>query len=177
MNNPQTAPPWRPTDRYEQAKNSGLGHVSIFEPGMSLYDAALAAKRRSSAMTNYANVKDEQLDVLFPSGHTLEAVTELHKSLCAEALALVSKKGADYNRSEQQNGDTLANLKMSAKMGLVETPAHGVLVRLLDKLMRLKSLCKPGEKPANVDEKVRDTVVDVINYAVYVLALTEGANV
>lgn len=128
-------------------------------------------------MTNYANVKDEQLDVLFPSGHTLEAVTELHKSLCAEALALVSKKGADYNRSEQQNGDTLANLKMSAKMGLVETPAHGVLVRLLDKLMRLKSLCKPGEKPANVDEKVRDTVVDVINYAVYVLALTEGANV
>ena len=124
-------------------------------------------------MTNYTHEQTELLETLFPKGHTLEAIEQLHKDLCSEALALVSKKGADYNRTEQANGDTLANLKMSAKLGLVESPAHGVLVRLLDKLMRLKSLCKPGEKPANSDEKVRDTVVDIINYAVYALALTE----
>ncbi|MBS1586965.1 MAG: hypothetical protein JSS82_15630 [Bacteroidetes bacterium] len=153
----------------------GVGSRAYWKHAAEVKERRLKESIRQ--MTEYVSQeKDEQLDVLFPTGHTLEAVTELHKSLCAEALSLVEKKGADYNRSEQQNGDTLANLKMSAKLGLVETPAHGVLVRLLDKLMRLKSLCKPGEKPANVDEKVRDTVVDVINYAVYVYALSEGVS-
>lgn len=116
---------------------------------------------------------DEQLDKIYPRNHSLESIIALHKDLCKEACDLVAKKGADYNREEQKNGDTLANLKAAYKLGLVENPAQGILIRLLDKIMRLKSLCKPGEKPANKEEKIKDTVIDMINYSLYVYALSE----
>lgn len=144
-----------------------------YSEGKTIATLPPVSKFMEKQKVNCTDMTDEKLDAIYPTGHSLEAVQQLHKDLCAEALALVSKKGSDYNRTEQASGDTLANLKASARIGLVETPAHGVLVRLLDKIMRLKSLCRPGEKPANADEKVRDTVVDIINYAVYVLALTE----
>lgn len=100
---------------------------------------------------------------------TLEHVLAQHEALCADARALVSKKGADYNRQEQQNGDTLANMRVAANLGLVGNPCMSVLVRLLDKFMRLKSLCAdPTADPAVKAESVRDTIVDIINYAIYI---------
>lgn len=134
---------------------------------------SLLARMKEVHERMFMDVSDDH-NITAPKPHSLDAVLALHERLCEEARELVERKGADYNRTEQANGDTLANLKVAHRMGLVESPAHGVLVRLVDKLMRLKSLCKPGEQPANVDEKVRDTVIDVINYAVYVLALHEG---
>lgn len=42
---------------------------------------------------------------------SLKEVMEEHKRLCGEALEIVETKGADYNRSQQKNGDTLFNMR------------------------------------------------------------------
>lgn len=104
---------------------------------------------------------------------SLQLVQETHRQLCKEALDLVGKKGADYNRKQQLEGDTLFNLKVAALLGIVQSAEGSVLVRVTDKLMRLISLTSPKElqKPEVEDEKIRDTIVDMINYLVYIFVL------
>lgn len=84
-----------------------------------------------------------------------------------KSTALVQKKGADYNRDKQQEGDTLFNLRVAELMGIVPTAERGILVRLMDKMMRLVSLVHPDRDPAVTDESVLDTVADVHNYVDY----------
>lgn len=88
-------------------------------------------------------------------------------------MALIDKKGADYNREQQLSGDTLFNLRVSEILGIVPTAERGILVRLSDKFMRLISLMQPGVEAAVRDESVRDTVKDIHNYADYALQLWE----
>lgn len=104
---------------------------------------------------------------------TLEEVKRDHRYLTTKALQLVEKKGADYNRAQQNNGDTLFNLRVARLLGIVQTDEQSILVRMSDKVMRLISLTSPEElqTPANEDEKVEDTVIDLINYAVYLYAV------
>jgi len=103
---------------------------------------------------------------------SLTEVLAAHSNICEEAIQLVEKKGADYNRAQQLDGDTLFNLKVSSLLGVVNTPTQGLLVRIIDKLMRLVSLTKyPIENPEVKDESVRDTIKDTINYLVYLYIL------
>ena len=98
----------------------------------------------------------------------LEDVIKLHEQLCGEARDIISKKGADYNRSQQLNGDTLFNLKVAKLLGVIDNATQGILVRLSDKMMRLSSLCKdPNANPEVKDESIKDTIEDSINYLVY----------
>jgi hypothetical protein len=102
---------------------------------------------------------------------TLDQVREAHANLCFEALQLVSRKGMDYNRY-QQEVDTLFNVKATELLGVVDHATQGVLVRLTDKFMRLISLTKdPLQNPENKDESVKDTVKDSINYLIYLYCL------
>lgn len=101
---------------------------------------------------------------------TLERVKELHKQLTGDAFALIEKKGHDYNKDAQNTGDTLFNLRVAHLLGLVDTPQASVLVRICDKIMRLTSLRNPATQAQVKDENVRDTVRDLINYAVYFYA-------
>lgn len=156
-----SCPPWRPKDNFQAIR--------------LLAEKAGAASRESLAkQPPEVPLMEIYRQTMFPT--TLDAVTKIHSALCADALALVAKKGADYNRAEQKSGDTLANLKTAKRIGLVDSSCTAILVRIMDKIMRLKSLCKPGEKPANTDEKVRDTVVDVINYVIYLYILWAEEN-
>ena len=107
---------------------------------------------------------------------SLNTVLENHINLCAEALKLVEVKGADYNRAQQEDGDTLFNLKVSSLLGVTKTPTQGLLVRITDKLMRLVSLTSdPKANPQVKDESVKDTIKDTINYLVYLYVLYEEA--
>ncbi len=72
--------------------------------------------------------------------------TEQLKKIQSEALELFAKKNADY-------GDAFA------KYGVI-----GVLVRIEDKLQRAVSVTKSGINLVN-DEKIRDTLIDLHNYA------------
>lgn len=99
---------------------------------------------------------------------TLEKVQSEHKRLCKKAFDLVAKKGHDYNREQQFNGDTLFNLVAPTHDGITDTVTQPILVRLSDKWHRLISLAKDPSVNAQVkDESVEDTIVDMINYLIY----------
>ena len=81
---------------------------------------------------------------------------------------MVEKKGADYNRKQQKDGDTLYNLSVAKQLDIVDTVTTSILVRISDKMMRLVSLTgDPKVNPEVKDETVSDTIEDTINYLVY----------
>ena len=51
-------------------------------------------------------------------------------------------------------------------------PINGLTVRLYDKVARLSNLSKTGKKPNN--ESIRDTFVDIANYAIIGLLVLDG---
>ena len=76
------------------------------------------------------------------------------KKIQSEALELFTKKNADY-------GDAFA------KYGVI-----GVLMRIEDKLQRSMSITKNGVNLVN-DEGIRDTLIDLHNYAAMALMLID----
>jgi len=81
-------------------------------------------------------------------GHRVEQM----KKIQAEALELFTRKNADY-------GDAFAKYIVI-----------GVLMRIEDKLQRSMSITKNGVNLVN-DEGLRDTLIDLHNYAAMALAL------
>lgn len=104
---------------------------------------------------------------------SLEKVKQFRQQMFQESMTLIDKKGADYNRQQQNNGDTLFNLRVSELLGIVPTAEQGILVRLSDKFMRLISLMPIDVEAAVKDESIRDTVRDFHNYLDYCLQLRE----
>ena len=104
---------------------------------------------------------------------TVEDVLAFRRERFETSLALVARKGHDYNRSQQNAGDTLFNLRVCEILGVVDSAERGILVRLSDKFMRLISLVQAGVDPAVKGESVRDTVRDIHNYADYLLQMFE----
>ena len=99
---------------------------------------------------------------------TLGKVIDTHTDICTSALDLVSRKGRDYNRKQQKDGDTLYNMTVAKQLGVVDTTTQSILVRISDKMMRLISLTSnPKENPEIKTESVKDTIVDMVNYIVY----------
>jgi hypothetical protein len=76
------------------------------------------------------------------------------KTIQSEALELFAKKNADY-------GDAFA------KFGII-----GVLMRIEDKIQRSLSITKNGVNLVD-DEKIRDTLLDLHNYAAMGLMLLD----
>lgn len=74
-----------------------------------------------------------------------------HQSICSELNGIYTRKNHDY-------GDSFR--KTFEEYGLVMP-----CIRLEDKLGRLKSLSK-GEKGKVEDESIRDTLLDLANYAI-----------
>lgn len=86
----------------------------------------------------------------------MECVTRIEqmKVIQASALELFSKKNIDY-------GDAFA------KYGVI-----GVLMRIEDKIQRSLSITKNGVNLVN-DEGIRDTLIDLHNYAAMALMLLD----
>lgn len=74
------------------------------------------------------------------------------KIIFDECLALSKRKGKDYTGGE----DSLANLRVFG--------FKGIIIRLFDKLYRLKSIEESG-KVEVLDETIDDTLMDIIIYA------------
>lgn len=92
-----------------------------------------------------------------------------HLALTEEARRLCSRKNQDYARGS----DPFANFRLCEVMGLAPTTT-GILIRLSDKLRRLASL-EQGEAVVR-SEKVRDTVIDAINYLVIYTYVRDGSD-
>jgi len=100
-------------------------------------------------------------------GMKVEELLRIKRELFDEADRLTVAKGRGYGAGE----DTLANMRLVEQMGfaLAEEAAY---IRLCDKVFRLGRILKNGEKEVGF-EGLRDTIVDLINYATYIYALVE----
>ena len=81
----------------------------------------------------------------------MERKTEMHAQICSELHELYEAKNADY-------GDAFS--KTFDEYGMVAP-----LLRLEDKLSRLKSLHRKGVQQIK-QESMRDTLIDLANYAI-----------
>ena len=89
---------------------------------------------------------------------------ERHMELCKQLNDIYTKKNHDY-------GDSFHATYLEEGMAMPR-------IRLSDKLNRFKSLTKSTDAALVNDESVRDTLMDLANYALMtVLELDEEANV
>lgn len=76
---------------------------------------------------------------------------ETHSKICRELTGIYARKNADYGDSFHQT--------------FVEEGWAMPRIRLSDKLARVKALTKNGA-PQVEDESLRDTLLDIANYAI-----------
>ena len=81
------------------------------------------------------------------------------------ALAIVQKKNKDY----AGQGDPFKNFNSSNFVGV--SPERAILVRMMDKMSRISNLLEREEETK--DEKIEDTIVDIINYGAILKAFLE----
>lgn len=84
---------------------------------------------------------------------------EKHQKICNELNALYAKKNHDY-------GD-------SFHLSFVEEGMAMARIRLGDKLNRFKTLSRNTKQEVN-DESIRDTLIDLANYAIMTILEMEN---
>ena len=84
---------------------------------------------------------------------------EKHQKICSELNALYAKKNHDY-------GD-------SFHLSFKEEGMAMARIRLGDKLNRFKTLSRNGKQEVN-DESIRDTLIDLANYAIMTILEMEN---
>jgi hypothetical protein len=95
----------------------------------------------------------------------------MHRELCEEARGLSERKNHDYSGGKDDSLPFL-NFTRCESMGICKTEA-GILVRMTDKMSRLSTFVTTGEFKVK-DEALRDTVLDMINYAIILYAYTQS---
>ena len=96
-----------------------------------------------------------------------EQLLEIHEETCEAAREIMRQKNSDYTGGSEAT-DALENFKASLSLGL--HPATGLLLRVQDKLMRIRSFVADGELRV-VNESVEDACDDIVNYAILCKAL------
>ena len=86
---------------------------------------------------------------------------EKHLMICGEINALYVRKNHDY-------GDSFHKTFEEEGMAMAR-------IRLDDKLNRFKTLTRSAKQEVN-DESVRDTLIDLANYAIMTILEMEGAD-
>jgi hypothetical protein len=89
-------------------------------------------------------------------------------ALLAEMQRLHESKSADYGSEE----DPLANVRSGADFVNIE-PWRGCMVRIADKVQRLRTYCRTGRL---VHEGVRDTLLDLSAYSLLAIVLFDEQN-
>jgi hypothetical protein len=95
-------------------------------------------------------------------------LVERHMDLCQKARDLMAAKNNDYRGG---TGDPFANFRGSTTFGI--NPAVGILLRMQDKMMRVKTYAEKGLLQVK-GEGIDDAIIDIINYAVLLHGLTQG---
>jgi hypothetical protein len=125
-----------------------------------LHRAGLTQDELDEALERLAGdgIVHEQRPGSLPFLELLEEVRQLHLS-----------KSQDYG----SESDPLANIRQGAEFVGIEA-WRGCMVRVADKVQRLKTFCKTGRL---VHEGVRDTLLDLAAYSLLAIVLfDEGKN-
>ena len=91
---------------------------------------------------------------------TTKTKVQLHREVCEEINDLYARKNHDYGDSFHQP--------------FVEEGMAMARIRLGDKFNRFKTLSRGGEQKVN-DESIRDTLIDLANYAIMTVVEMEAA--
>ena len=91
---------------------------------------------------------------------TTDQLVEFQSKVAAIGRGIMGPKNRDYGDTE--NNDPFANLRIDGPGGIV--------VRMQDKLSRLRTFTKKGRLTVE-EESVYDTAIDLMNYATIFLAL------
>jgi hypothetical protein len=112
----------------------------------------------------YENGISNMDDVFYELGNDLIGFV---REMQNEAIILMISKNADYGG----DADPLRNFKMAPQLGI--DVASGIALRMSDKWARLAGYIKNGDLKVK-DESVKDTLLDLMNYAgILMFALTE----
>ena len=93
-------------------------------------------------------------------GRVRSPKVERHARICKEINDLYERKNHDYGDSFHQT--------------FVEEGMAMARIRLGDKFSRFKTLSRSGEQKVN-DESIRDTLIDLANYAIMIVLEMEVA--
>lgn len=100
---------------------------------------------------------------------TTTSLLNLHDDLCRSAKNLMVLKNNDYTSN---SGDPFANFRGSTYLGI--NPVLGIMLRMQDKLMRVRTFTEKGELKVK-DESVKDAFIDLINYTVLMYGFIEDS--
>jgi len=96
-----------------------------------------------------------------------EQLLAIHEETSKLAQDIMRRKNSDYTGGSEAT-DALENFKASRSLGL--HPVTGLLLRVQDKLMRIRSFVADGSLRVH-NESVEDACDDIVNYAILCKAL------
>lgn len=88
-----------------------------------------------------------------------------YDAIIKKAKSLCDNKNIDYAQAEEP----FSNFEMVEAIKICKT-STGILVRISDKIARIANLLERDGEAAIQDEKVEDTMLDLINYSVILMS-------
>ena len=96
-----------------------------------------------------------------------EELLNLHDQTCEKCKAIMIKKNSDYTGGSKAT-DIFANFNASMMLNI--HPVQGLLLRLIDKVQRIRSFTNDKELSVP-NESVEDACEDIVNYAILAKAM------
>jgi anti-sigma28 factor (negative regulator of flagellin synthesis) len=100
---------------------------------------------------------------------TQDKLIKYHQVICDQARLLMKAKNNDYGSTD----DPFENFTQAERENITSTE-RGILVRLSDKMSRIRSFINKGSY--EVDENFEDTIVDAVNYLILLAAYINTKN-
>jgi hypothetical protein len=92
---------------------------------------------------------------------------QLHEDTCKSCRAIMEQKNSDYTGGKSST-DPFANFNASSILGI--HPVQGLLLRVIDKIQRIRSFTNDKELKVS-NESVEDACDDIVNYAILAKAM------
>ena len=98
---------------------------------------------------------------------TTKELLQLHDDTCKACKSIMQQKNSDYTGGKNAT-DIFANFNSSKILNI--HPVQGLLLRLIDKVQRIRSFTNDKELKV-ADEAVDDACDDIVNYAILAKAM------
>jgi hypothetical protein len=89
-----------------------------------------------------------------------------------DLLYLLLKKNKDYTKSDENQ---FMGFITAAQLSGTDGPERVIFSRIIDKILRASNLLTSDKPPAIVDEKLRDTMLDIAGYSIIMVAFLDYA--
>ena len=98
---------------------------------------------------------------------TTKELLQLHEDTCKSCREIMEQKNSDYTGGKSST-DPFANFNASSILDI--HPVQGLLLRVIDKIQRIRSFTNDKELKVS-NESVEDACDDIVNYAILAKAM------